>query len=268
LLQKNINSILSPNQQNKTFIYNLRNYYNEKLSDEVENVTDMTETNPTVNKFQFYYSQYPNNIKFKAVSVDSQHTLWSPPNASTGKDYIKFIGKRYFEKYFSVYKAELLYWNYDLHEIVQTSIPKSQEQEKRDKTLNQKIEYCDNRLLCNNNIITDESIVQDWGEITNNRENRNIIANYVGNHCTYYKVPEGKTLIVNSESIKNGEKVVPQMYTNKNNATIKTNAFDLENSLGEAEGAAVGQLAKAKLLNTTCLVVSNDSDSLFFCLLA
>jgi len=103
LLQKNINSILSPNQQNKTFIYNLRNYYNEKLSDEVENVTDTTETNATVNKFQFYYSQYPNNIKFKAVSVDSQHTLWSPPNASTGKDYIKFIGKRYFDKYFSVY---------------------------------------------------------------------------------------------------------------------------------------------------------------------
>ena len=43
----------------------------------------------------------------------------------------------------------------------------------------------------------------------------------------------GKTLIVNSEAVMNGEYPVPQLYHSRNNKTVKINALDLQNTYCE-----------------------------------
>ena len=42
-------------------------------------------------KTQFFQEKFPAHIKFDAVSVDSQHSLWNSPAAKNGKEYISFI---------------------------------------------------------------------------------------------------------------------------------------------------------------------------------
>ena len=77
----------------------------------------------------------------------------------------------------------------------------------------------------------------------------------------------GKTLIVNSEAVMNGEYSVPQLYHSRNNKTVKINALDLQNTYCEGEGAAVGFIIRNNL-EENVIVVSNDTDALFYCLIA
>ena len=77
----------------------------------------------------------------------------------------------------------------------------------------------------------------------------------------------GKTLIVNSEAVINGEYSVPQLYHTRNNETAKINALDLQNTYCEGEGAAVEFIFR-KYLEKNIIVVSNDADALFYCLIA
>ena len=73
----------------------------------------------------------------------------------------------------------------------------------------------------------------------------------------------GKTLIVNSEAVMNGEYSVPQLYHSRNNKTVKINALDLRNTYCEGEGAAVGFIIRNHL-EENVTVVSNDTDALFY----
>ena len=76
----------------------------------------------------------------------------------------------------------------------------------------------------------------------------------------------GKILIVNSEAVMNGEYSVPQLYHSRNNKTVKINALDLQHILW-GEGAAVGFIIRNHL-GGNVIVVSNDTDALFYCLIA
>ena len=53
------------------------------------------------------------------------------------------------------------------------------------------------------------------------------------------KLPEGKTVIVNSKAVMNGNHAVPQLYQNKNKIITRINALDMQNTYCKCEGAAV-----------------------------
>ena len=72
----------------------------------------------------------------------------------------------------------------------------------------------------------------------------------------------GKTLIVNSEAVMNGEYSVPQLYHSGNNKTVKINVLNLRNTYCEGEGTAVGFIIRNHL-EENATVVSNDTDALF-----
>ena len=74
----------------------------------------------------------------------------------------------------------------------------------------------------------------------------------------------GKTLIVNSEAVMNGEYSVPKLYHSRNNETVKINALDLQNTYCEG---AVGFIIRNHL-EENVIVVSNDTDASFYCLIA
>ena len=64
-----------------------------------------------------------------------------------------------------------------------------------------------------------------------------------------------------------GGYVIPQVYKKKGNITARENAFDMQNSFYEGEGAAVGFIAENHMKQNV-IVVSNDTDALFHCLIA
>ena len=80
-------------------------------------------------------------------------------------------------------------------------------------------------------------------------------------------IPSGKLLVTNSEAVINGEHSVPLTCKNKNNSFEKINALDMENTYCEGEGAAVAFI-KQNHLKENIIVVSSDTDSLFYCLIA
>ena len=233
------------------------------LESSLQNETPIPET---INDNQFFYETFPSHIKFNVVSVDCQHTLWNVPTAKNGKEYIEFLEKRFMNKYLTNY-ADTLYWNYDLGETVKKTIPKSAVQETRDTMKKDKMDYLQSRLLGEENIISDDYITDDWNAIICDRANRNKVAKYVGANCHLMHIPPGKLLVTNSEAVMNGERSVPMIYKNKNNFVEKVNALDMENTYCEGEGAAVAFI-KRNHLKENVIVVSNDTDSLFYCLIA
>ena len=115
------------------------------------------------------------------------------------------------------------------------------------------------------NIISNTYVAEDWSTIICDRKNRNQIAKYVGGNFSFLKLPEGKTVIVNSEAVMNGNHAVPQLYQNKNRIITRINALDMQNTY--CEGAAVGFIVR-KHLQENVMVVSNDTDVLFYCIIA
>ena len=73
--------------------------------------------------------------------------------------------------------------------------------------------------------------------------------------------------MVNSEAIMNGNHAVPQLYQNTNKIFTRINALDMQNTSCEGEGAAVGFIVSNHLLENF-MVVSNDTDVLFYCMIA
>ena len=65
----------------------------------------------------------------------------------------------------------------------------------------------------------------------------------------------------------NGKHAVPQLYQNKNNIITRINALDMQNTYCEGEGAAVGFIVRSHLQENV-MVVSNDTDALFYCMTA
>ena len=65
----------------------------------------------------------------------------------------------------------------------------------------------------------------------------------------------------------NGNHAVPQLYQNKNKIITRINALDMQNTYCEGEGAAVGFIVRNHLQENV-MVVSNDTDALFYCMMA
>ena len=181
------------------------------------------------------------------------------------KKYVEFLEKRFINKYLTNY-AETLYWNYDLGAVKKT-ILKSAVQETRDTMKSDKMDYLQGTLLGEENIISDDYITDDWNTIICDGANRNKVAKYVGANCHLMDIPPGKLIVTNSEAVMNGENSVPMIYNNKNNFVEKVNALDMENTYCEEEGAAVAFI-KQNHLKENVIVVSDDTDSLFYCLIA
>ena len=122
------------------------------------------------------------------------------------------------------------------------------------------------RLLGEVNIISDTYVAEDWSTIICDTKNRNQIAKYVEANFAFLKLPEGKTIIVNSEAVMNGNYAVPQLYQNKNKLITRINALDIQNTYCEGEGAAVGFIV-GNHLQENVMVVSNDTDAFFYCMI-
>ena len=127
------------------------------------------------------------------------------------------------------------------------------------------MDFLQSRLLGEVNIISDTYVAEDWSTIICDRKNRNQIAKYVGGNFSFLKLPECKTVIVNSEAVMNGNHAVPQLYQNKNRIITRINALDMQNTY--CEGGAVGFIVR-KHLQENVMVVSNDTDVLFYCIIA
>ena len=132
----------------------------------------------------------------------------------------------------------MVYWNYDLHDLIKNTLPKANVQNIRDAKNKQKKELSENHLVGEGKIvINDNHLLDDWDDVTSNRKIRNTIAKYVGKNCHHLNLPKDKSLVVNSEAVVNGESVVPQRYTYGDKNTLqRTNAYDLENMYAEGEG--------------------------------
>ena len=157
--------------------------------------------------------------------------------------------------------------NYDLGDTIKKYVPKSATHEKREHTKKDQTDFLQSRLLGEVNIISDTYVAKDWSTIICDRKNRNQIAKYVGGNFSYLKLPEGKTVIVNSEAVMNGNHAVPPLYQNKNKIITRINTLDMQNTYCEGEGAAVGFIVRNHLQENV-MVVSNDTDALFYCMMA
>ena len=81
---------------------------------------------------------------------------------------------------------------------IEKYVPKCATQEKRDVTKKEQMDFLQSPLLGEVNIIGETFTTEDWGTIICDRENRNQIAKYVGGNFLSLKLPEAKTVIVNS----------------------------------------------------------------------
>ena len=166
---------------------------------------------------------FPSSVVFNIASIDAQHTLWEVPDALSGKEYISFLGRRHWDYYFKTLNVTTLYWNYDLHSIINKHIPKHQEQA-RQSSAKLSTEFSTNRLLGESrNIISDTHLTTEWSYVTNDRDARNTVAKYVGGNAAHFSLQQGKTLIINSEYMKDKDNVhvIPQLYTRDNEGLIK-----------------------------------------------
>ena len=107
-------------------------------------------------------------------------------------------------------------------------------------------------------MITNTYVAEDWSTIICDRKNRNQIAKYIGGNFSLLKLPEGKTVIVNSEAVINGKHAIPQVYQNKNKIITRINALDVQNTYYEVEGTAV-RFIDRNHLQENIIVVSNDT---------
>ena len=131
------------------------------------------------------------------------------------------------------------------------------------------MDFLQSRLLgeVNIDIISHTYVAEDWSTIICDRKNRNQIAKYVEGNVSFLKLPEGKTVIVNSEAVMNGNHAVPQLCQDKNKIITRISALDVQNTYCEGEGAAVGFIVRNHLQENV-MVVSNDTDALFYCMIA
>ena len=84
---------------------------------------------------------------------------------------------------------------------------------------------------------------------------------------SFISIDLSKTLIVNNEAVMNGEYSVPQLYHSRNNKTVKINVLDLQDTYCKGEGATV-RFIICNHLGQNVIVVWNDTDALFYCLIA
>ena len=89
------------------------------------------------------------------------------------------------------------------------------------------------------NIISDTYVAKHWSTIIFNKKNRNQIEKYVGGSFSFLKLPEGKSVVLNNDTVMNGNHAVPQLYQNKNKIITRINALDMQNTYCKCEGAAV-----------------------------
>ena len=123
-------------------------------------------------------------------------------------DYIQFLDKRFIKKYL-IY-ADSVCWHYDLGDTIKKYVSKSATQRKCDIAKKSKQIFFKVDLLGEVNIVSDTYVTKDCNTIICERKNRNQIAKYVGGNFSLLKLPEGKTLIVNSEAVVNGTHTVSQ----------------------------------------------------------
>ena len=106
------------------------------------------------------------------------------------------------------------------------------------------MDFLQSRLLgeVNIDIISHTYVAEDWSTIICDRKNRNQTAKYVEGNVSFLKLPEGKTIIVNSEAVMNGNHAVLKLYQNKNKIIARINALDMQNTYYEGKGAQLDLL--------------------------
>ena len=106
------------------------------------------------------------------------------------------------------------------------------------------MDFLQSRLLgeVNIDIISHTYVAEDWSTIICDMKNRNQTAKYVEGNVSFLKLPEGKTVIVNSEAVMNGNHAVLKLYQNKNKIIARINALDMQNTYYEVKGAQLDLL--------------------------
>ena len=95
--------------------------------------------------------------------------------------------------------------SYDLKDLVEKIVPKDQEQERRTNATsrgNESLSYNVDGLTGNNQVITKNYLTPDWKYIHCSRMARNKVANFVGGNADNISIPQRKSLIVNSEFMR------------------------------------------------------------------
>ena len=125
------------------------------------------------------------------------------------------------------------------------------------------MDFLQSGLLGEVNIISNTYVPGDWGTIICDRKTKNQIVKDVGGSFSSLKHPEGKTIILNNETVMDVKHAIPQLYKNKNNIT-RINAFHMQNTY--CEGIAVG-FNVCNHLQENVVVVSTNTDALFYCMI-
>ena len=99
------------------------------------------------------------------------------------------------------------------------------------------MDFLESGLLGEANIISNTYVPGDWGTIICDRKTKNQIVKDVGGSFSLLKHPQGKTIILNNETVMDVKHAVPHLYKNKNNIT-RINALHMQNIY--CEGIAVG----------------------------
>ena len=116
-------------------------------------------------------------------------------------------------------------------------------------------------------MISDTSLTPKWGYVTKRREVRNQMASYVRGNA-FYKLPVGKKLVINSEHLKAGEKVIPTSFCmNSKGVTEKHPLYEHTDIFAEGQGASLSPIMKYHI-DSNCLVVSIDTDAIMYGLIA
>ena len=68
------------------------------------------------------------------------------------------------------------------------------------------------------------------------------------------KLPDGKTVLVSSEAVMNGNHAVHQLYQNKNKIITRINALNMQNTYCKGEGVAVGLIVRNHLQDNVMVV--------------
>ena len=122
------------------------------------------------------------------------------------------------------------------------------------------MDFLQSQLLGEVNTISDTNVAESWGTIICEKKNRDQIAKYVGGNFSSLKLPEGKTVIVNSEAVMNVKHLVPQLYQNKNKIITRIYALNMQNTYYKGDGAVVGFLIRNHL-RESIIVVPNGTES-------
>ena len=180
------------------------------------------------------------------------------------------LRRRHWYYYFKTLNVTTLYWNYDLHSIINKHTPKHQEQTRR-SSAKLSTEFSTNRLLGKSrDIISDTHLTTEWSYVTNDQDARNTVEKYVGGNAAHFSLQQGKTLFINSVYMKGEDNVlvIPQLYTRDNKGPIKRlPMIDRKNQYAEGEGTSFSPAVRFHE-SENCLIVSNDTDAIIYGILA